>query len=59
MGLWSYSRADHPSWPKIINRLTAAGKVDPAADHQQGLAALLPLLAKSVVADSLGEGLEA
>jgi hypothetical protein len=46
-----------PSWPKIIDRLTPAGKVDPAADHQQGPAALLPLLAKVGCADGLGHGL--
>ena len=30
--------------PKIVDKLTPAGKVDPTADHQQGLAALLPAL---------------
>src|ERR1700747_1555807 len=30
--------------PKIVDKLTPAGKIDPAADHQQGLAALLPSL---------------
>lgn len=34
--------------PKIVDKLTPAGKVDPAADHQQGLAALLPSLLQSV-----------
>ena len=34
--------------PKIIDKLTPAGKVDPTADHQQGLAALLPSLLKSL-----------
>ena len=30
--------------PKIVDKLTPAGKIDPAANHQQGLAALLPSL---------------
>ena len=30
--------------PKIVDKLTPAGKVDPTADHEQGLAALLPAL---------------
>ena len=30
--------------PKVVDKLTPAGKIDPAADHQQGLAALLPSL---------------
>ena len=34
--------------PKIVDKLTPAGKVDPAADHQQGLAALLPSLLQSL-----------
>ncbi len=34
--------------PKIIDKLTPAGKVDPTADHQQGLAALLPSLLQSL-----------
>ena len=34
--------------PKIVDKLTPAGKVDPAADNQQGLAALLPSLLKSL-----------
>ena len=34
--------------PKIIDKLTPTGKIDPAADHQQGLAALLPSLLQSV-----------
>src|SRR5215813_9497697 len=28
--------------PKIVDKLTPAGKIDPTADHQQGLAAMLP-----------------
>jgi uncharacterized protein YidB (DUF937 family) len=34
--------------PKIIDKLTPAGKVDPTEDHQQGLAALLPSLLQSL-----------
>jgi hypothetical protein len=34
--------------PKIVDKLTPAGKVDPAADNQQGLAALLPSLLQSL-----------
>jgi len=34
--------------PKIVDKLTPAGKVDPNADHQQGLAALLPSLLQSL-----------
>jgi uncharacterized protein YidB (DUF937 family) len=34
--------------PKIVDKLTPAGKVDPAADHQEGLAALLPSLLQSL-----------
>jgi uncharacterized protein YidB (DUF937 family) len=34
--------------PKIVDKLTPTGKVDPAADHQQGLAALLPSLLQSL-----------
>jgi uncharacterized protein YidB (DUF937 family) len=34
--------------PKIIDKLTPAGKVDPSADTQQGLAALLPSLLQSL-----------
>jgi uncharacterized protein YidB (DUF937 family) len=30
--------------PKIVDKLTPAGKIDPGADHQQGLAAMLPSL---------------
>ena len=38
--------------PKIVDKLTPAGKVDPAADHQQGLAALLPSLLQSLSGQS-------
>jgi uncharacterized protein YidB (DUF937 family) len=34
--------------PKIVDKLTPDGKIDPAADHQQGLAALLPSLLQSL-----------
>jgi uncharacterized protein YidB (DUF937 family) len=34
--------------PKIIDKLTPTGKVDPTVDHQQGLAALLPSLLQSL-----------
>ena len=34
--------------PKIVDKLTPEGKVDPTADHQQGLAALLPSLLQSL-----------
>jgi uncharacterized protein YidB (DUF937 family) len=34
--------------PKIVDKLTPTGKVDPNADSQQGLAALLPSLLQSL-----------
>jgi len=34
--------------PKIVDKLTPQGKIDPNADHQQGLAALLPSLLQSL-----------
>jgi uncharacterized protein YidB (DUF937 family) len=34
--------------PKIVDKLTPTGKVDPTTDHQQGLAALLPSLLQSL-----------
>ena len=37
--------------PKIVDKLTPAGKIDPAADQQQGLAALLPSPCKALVAN--------
>ena len=37
--------------PKIVDKLTPTGKVDPTADHQQGLAALLPSLLQSLQGD--------
>ena len=42
--------------PKIIDKLTPAGKIDPAADHQQGLAALLPSLMQSLGGQSSSDG---
>ena len=41
--------------PKIVDKLTPEGKVDPTADHQQGLAALLPSLLKSLGGQSSGD----
>jgi len=41
--------------PKIVDKLTPAGKIDPAADHQQGLAALLPSLLQSLGGKSAGD----
>jgi uncharacterized protein YidB (DUF937 family) len=41
--------------PKIVDKLTPAGKIDPSADHQQGLAALLPSLLQSLGGQSSGE----
>jgi len=38
--------------PKIVDKLTPAGKIDPTADHQQGLAALLPSLLQSLAGQS-------
>jgi uncharacterized protein YidB (DUF937 family) len=34
--------------PKVVDKLTPEGKVDPTADHQQGLADLLPSLLQSL-----------
>jgi uncharacterized protein YidB (DUF937 family) len=34
--------------PKIVDKLTPQGQIDPSADHQQGLAALLPALLQSL-----------
>ena len=41
--------------PKIVDKLTPAGKIDPAADHQQGLAALLPSLLQSLGGKPAGD----
>ena len=40
---------------KIVDKLTPKGKVDPTADHQQGLAALLPSLLQSLGGQSSGD----
>jgi uncharacterized protein YidB (DUF937 family) len=42
--------------PKIVDKLTPAGKIDPSADHQQGLAALLPSLLQSLSGQSSTDG---
>ena len=34
--------------PKIVDKLTPEGKVDPTADHQQNLASLLPALMQNL-----------
>ena len=34
--------------PKVVDKLTPTGKVDPNADHQQGLAAMIPSLLQSL-----------
>jgi uncharacterized protein YidB (DUF937 family) len=41
--------------PKIIDKLTPTGKVDPSADHQEGLAALLPSLLQSLGGKAAGD----
>ena len=41
--------------PKIVDKLTPAGKIDPNADHQQGLAALLPSLLQSFAGQPSGD----
>ena len=40
--------------PNIVDKLTPTGKVDPNADHQQGLAALLPSLLQSLRGEATG-----
>src|SRR5215469_11864454 len=42
--------------PKIVDKLTPAGQIDPAADHQQGLAALVPSLLQSLGGQSSTDG---
>jgi uncharacterized protein YidB (DUF937 family) len=42
--------------PKIVDKLTPAGKIDPGTDHQQGLAALLPSLLQSLSGQSSTDG---
>jgi uncharacterized protein YidB (DUF937 family) len=34
--------------PKVVDKLTPNGQIDPTADHQQGLAAMLPSLLQSL-----------
>jgi uncharacterized protein YidB (DUF937 family) len=34
--------------PKVVDKLTPKGQIDPNTDHQQGLAALLPSLLQSL-----------
>jgi uncharacterized protein YidB (DUF937 family) len=41
--------------PKIVDKLTPAGKIDPGADPQQGLTALLPSLLQSLGGKSGGD----
>jgi uncharacterized protein YidB (DUF937 family) len=41
--------------PKIVDKLTPAGKIDPAADHHQGLAELLPSLLQSLGGQPSGD----
>lgn len=41
--------------PKIVDKLTPAGKIDAGADHQQGLAALLPSLLESLSGKPAGD----
>src|SRR5436309_1977707 len=40
--------------PKVVDKLTPEGKVDPTADHQQGLTALLPSLLQSLRGEAPG-----
>jgi uncharacterized protein YidB (DUF937 family) len=42
--------------PKIVDKLTPAGKIDPTANHQQGLAALLPSLLQSLGGQASADG---
>src|SRR5215469_16846113 len=42
--------------PKIVDKLTPAGKIDPTADHQQGLTALLPSLLQNLTGQSATQG---
>jgi uncharacterized protein YidB (DUF937 family) len=41
--------------PNIVDKLTPKGKVDPTADHQQALTALLPSLLQSLGSQSSGD----
>jgi uncharacterized protein YidB (DUF937 family) len=40
--------------PKVVDKLTPTGKVDPNADHQQGLAALIPSLLQTFAGSASG-----
>ncbi len=54
---WIPAQASHflaEYLPKIVDKLTPTGKVDPNADHQQGLAALLPSLLQSLRGEAPG-----
>jgi hypothetical protein len=42
--------------PKVVDKLTPEGKVDPTADHQQGLANLIPSLLQSLGGKPSGGG---
>src|SRR5258707_12671943 len=42
--------------PKVVDKLTPEGKVDPTADHQQSLANLLPALLQSLGGKPGGSG---
>jgi uncharacterized protein YidB (DUF937 family) len=42
--------------PKVVDKLTPEGKVDPTADHQQGLANLIPALLQSLGGKPSGGG---
>jgi uncharacterized protein YidB (DUF937 family) len=42
--------------PKVVDKLTPEGKVDPTADHQQALANLLPALLQSLGGKAPGGG---
>ena len=42
--------------PKVVDKLTPEGKVDPTVDHQQGLANLLPALLQSLGGKPSGGG---
>ena len=45
--------------PKVVDKLTPTGQVDPNADHQQGLAALLPSLLQSLGGQSQSQSQQA
>src|SRR5260370_2240861 len=42
--------------PKVVDKLTPGGKMDPTADHQQALANLLPSLLQSLIGKPSGGG---